>query len=181
MKYTPIKKIIAPKPTAGFAMLFAVLASSLLVSIGISIFNISLKQLMIATSERDSQTAYYASDSAQECALYWDIKVGAFPACLDDTCTTPSTTTNNTIVCNGEPIVLSFDRILGTDTYQDTISSFFKYSTTTVVAPDSGITITKEFFSGSPDYIKTSITSQGHNTGIVGRRVERGISQTHNN
>ncbi len=59
------------KSTSGFAMLYAVLVSSLLLAIGISIFNISIKELNIATSERDSQLAFYASDSAIECADDW--------------------------------------------------------------------------------------------------------------
>ncbi len=169
-----------PSIRKGFAMLFAVLASSLLVTIGISIFNISLKEIQIATSERDSQTAFYAADSAEECALYWDIKMGAFPSCLDSACLAPSTSTTDTITCNGTSTTISFAKT-DTYTYGATSSNFFMYSTTTVIAPTSGIIVSKQFFPGSPDYIQTTINAQGHNTGIYGRRVERGISQSHNN
>lgn len=58
----------------GFAMLFAVLVSSVLISIGISIFNITIKELSLSSSGRESQFAFYAADTGMECALYWDFK-----------------------------------------------------------------------------------------------------------
>lgn len=58
----------------GFAMLFAVLTSSVLLSIGLSIFNLTIKELLLSSSGRESQFAFYASDTGIECALYWDFK-----------------------------------------------------------------------------------------------------------
>ena len=58
----------------GFAMLFAVLVSSVLISISISIFNITLKELTLSSAGRESQFAFYAADSGMECAIYWDFK-----------------------------------------------------------------------------------------------------------
>jgi len=55
-------------------MLFAVLVSSVLISIGISIFNITVKELTLSSSGRESQFAFYAADTGMECALYWDFK-----------------------------------------------------------------------------------------------------------
>ena len=63
----------------GFALLFAVLMSSLLLTVGLSIFSIALKELSISTSGRQSQYAFYAADSGRECALYWDKKAGGVP------------------------------------------------------------------------------------------------------
>ena len=161
----------------GFAMLFAVLTASLLVAIGTSIFSISLKELMIATSAQDSQKAYYAADSAEECALYWDLKVGSFPTCIGpgNPCQR-STTTPTTIICNGNATTIP---AIDGSTYKNiyTIPTFFKYMG--VTDPDAGITITKEFLSAS-NIIQTTMIAQGHNTGILGRRVERGISQAYN-
>ena len=70
MKHT-FKKIITEK---GFAMLFSVLVSSLVLSVGLSIFNLTLKELVLSSSGRESQFAFYAADSGAECALYWDFK-----------------------------------------------------------------------------------------------------------
>ncbi len=58
----------------GFAMLYAVLVSSLLLSIGISIFNLTVKELVLSSSGRESQFAFYAADTGAECALYWDFR-----------------------------------------------------------------------------------------------------------
>ena len=55
-------------------MLFAVLVSSVLLSIGLSIFNLTIKELSLSSSGRESQFAFYAADSGAECALYWDFK-----------------------------------------------------------------------------------------------------------
>ena len=62
------------KISRGFALLFAVLAASLLLSIGLSIFNLTVKELSLSAYGRESQFSFYAADSGAECALYWDIK-----------------------------------------------------------------------------------------------------------
>ena len=62
------------KKSKGFALLFAVLASSLLLSIGLSIFTLTVKELNLSSYSRESQFSFYAADSGAECALYWDLK-----------------------------------------------------------------------------------------------------------
>jgi hypothetical protein len=62
----------------GFTILFAVLTSSLLLAIGISIFNVTYRELLLSSSARDSQFAIYAADTGIECALYWDSHGDAF-------------------------------------------------------------------------------------------------------
>ncbi len=57
----------------GFTMLIGVLVSSVLLSIALVIFNISLKQITLATVGKNSQIALFAADSGLECALYWDL------------------------------------------------------------------------------------------------------------
>ena len=56
----------------GYTLLFSVLVSSLLLAVGISILNISKKEFLLATSARDSSSAFYAADSGIEYALYHD-------------------------------------------------------------------------------------------------------------
>lgn len=58
----------------GFTVLYAVLVSSLVLAIGVSIFNIAFKQLVLSSQVRESQFAFYAADSGLECALYWDFQ-----------------------------------------------------------------------------------------------------------
>ena len=64
------------KENKGFALLFSVLISSLLLTIGLSIFSIALKELAISTASRQSIHAFYAADSGREYALYHDTKKG---------------------------------------------------------------------------------------------------------
>ncbi|MCX6717429.1 MAG: hypothetical protein NTU76_02010 [Candidatus Taylorbacteria bacterium] len=169
------------KSTTGFAMLFAVLISSFLIMIGISIFSISLKEVMISTSIRDSQTAFYAADSAGECALYWDIKgVGknsVFPSCLNETCATPSTDDSPKITCNGIEQQLFF--VKNSSTYSYSGNNFFKYSSSTIdTEPEADIIISKTF-NNTLSKIITTFDIKGHNTGESGRRVERGITRSY--
>jgi hypothetical protein len=67
----------------------AALVSSIVLSLGSSIFVIAQKQIMLSSLGRDSQFAFYAADTGAECALYWDVRYDAFgtstPA-LEPTC-----------------------------------------------------------------------------------------------
>jgi hypothetical protein len=61
------KKII--KKEKGFVILIAIVISSLLVSLGMFIANIAYKELILSTSAKDSQKAFFVADSVMECAL----------------------------------------------------------------------------------------------------------------
>ncbi len=174
------KRMSLKKKKSGFAMLFAVLVSSVLVAIGISMFSISLKELMVATSARDSEIAYYAADSAKECAKYWDIKERPFPPIdIYGTVHTDSSQSID-IICNGNathvPLLCSNNS--GIITCSGSLNLFFNFSSTTPkdpTLPSADISIAKVF-----DQVSligtTTLNVYGHNTGIPGRRVERGIS-----
>ncbi|MBU6390245.1 hypothetical protein KGQ31_01710 [Patescibacteria group bacterium] len=64
---------LRPKASRGFALLFAILASSVLISIALAIFNLSSREVVFSTFGRESQVAFYAADIGAECALYWDV------------------------------------------------------------------------------------------------------------
>lgn len=185
------------KTNNGFAVLFSIMLASFLITLGISIFSISLKETMITTSVRDSQIAYYIADSARECALYWDVKMGAFPACLGTDCSTNNTATEagviTKITCNGVDInksinpvdpdtFLKIAKLSGSPIYKsNVITNFFKASSTSNIPPMADMSVTKEWVGNdTTGYIRTIIDTWGHNTGIIGRRVERGIKQVNN-
>lgn len=85
----------------GFTLLFAVLVGSLLFSLGVAIANLTLKELAFSGAGKESETAFFASDSGTECALYWDLRVGnTFP-------NSNSAPRRSSIVCNGLALSLT--------------------------------------------------------------------------
>jgi len=74
----------------GFVLMYSVLVSSLLLSIGLAIFNISSKELQLSGAAKGSQFAFYAADSGLECVQYWESKSNAF-----------ATSTKTDITCGG--------------------------------------------------------------------------------
>lgn len=62
----------------GFTLLIAVVLTSVLLSVGLALLDIALKQVTLSSTARQSQYAFYAADSAMECALYWDQQQNAF-------------------------------------------------------------------------------------------------------
>lgn len=104
------------KQSKGFALLFAVLAASVLLSIGLSIFTITVKELALSSYARESQFSFYAADSGAECALYWDLKGNSgytFATSTGDTVGSSSITCGN----NTLPLTVS-----SSDAWDETIT-----------------------------------------------------------
>lgn len=156
------------KNNSGFALLFSVMVSSLLLTIGLSIFGIALKELAISTAARESIHAFFAADSGRECAIYWDIKRGHVP--------TFSNPSGQQITCGGQVIIFSPEatnnniasEIGGADSpikgLPDSLADFY-------------VKIVKNWTNEGAD-IMTTITSYGHDSSSDDR-VERAIEQTY--
>lgn len=65
-------------PVRGFTLLIAVVLTSVLLAIGLALLDIAYKQIVLSSTAKQSQYAFYAADSALECALYADQKLNAF-------------------------------------------------------------------------------------------------------
>lgn len=143
-------------------MLFAVLTSSMLLSIGLSIFNLTLKELELSSSGRESQAAFYAADSGVECALYWDI--------IEDVFATSSQSGSfpGGVSCAGQPINNGNVNVVTFGNFATTTFSFAPTNTSPI--PDNGtctlVTVSKRLDSGT-GLIKTEIQSRGYNVGYV--------------
>ncbi len=61
----------------GFTIFYASLIASLAVSIGLAIYDLTIRELQLSATANQSQQAIYAADSGAECALYWDIDCAA--------------------------------------------------------------------------------------------------------
>ena len=167
--YTSQKRIKVGKPPStlhpppsnnGFTLLVAVLISGVLLSVALAIFNITIKEILLSSSGRDSQFAFYAADSGAECALYWDQKGGGF-----------STSTAGSISCNNsdDPSLSNVGGV-GYDTamtFQFEVDGFC-----------SIVSVTK-----SETHPRTKIESKGYNTTcdntVNPRRLERAIRVTY--
>lgn len=62
------------------------MVSSLVLILGVAIFELVEKGVALSGLGRDSQFAFYAADTAAECALYWDVRYSYFSS------STPSVT-----------------------------------------------------------------------------------------
>ena len=66
-----------PRPyyssSKGFTLIIALLVTSIILSVGLAIANISYKQQILSSTQNDSLKAFYAADAGIECALYWDL------------------------------------------------------------------------------------------------------------
>lgn len=151
----------------GFAMLFAVLVSSVLLSIGLSIFNLTVKELLLSSSGRESQFAFYAADSGTECVLYWDFK-GQDIFATSSSSRTPSPAAPD---CAGQAININPSQTTGTSA-----TTKFSFQVPNGAAAPYCVTVlvTK---SVNNNIITTSVDSRGYNTcdSSDQSRVERAL------
>src|SRR4051812_30828309 len=62
----------------GFTLLIAIILSSVVLTVGLSLLDVAYKQVVLSSTAKQSQVAFYNADSALECALYYDQKFNAF-------------------------------------------------------------------------------------------------------
>ena len=70
--------MMTPEPQRGFALLIAVVLSSVALVLGISLLDIAYKQVLLASTAKQSHYAFYVADAALECALYHDQQLNTF-------------------------------------------------------------------------------------------------------
>ena len=162
-------------------MLFAVLVSSVLLSIGISIFSLTVKELALSASGRESQFSFYAADTGAECALYWDIKgIDVFatstdqrspnpsnPDCVDSVGSPQYITNGNYISRTPTSAATRFELVIPNADAQGVSAPYC-----------ATVTVTKTVSSG---IVSTSIDSRGYNTCVTTDlgRVERALKVTY--
>jgi Tfp pilus assembly protein PilX len=162
-------RYILYKKNKGFTVLFAVIVSALVLAIGISIANITLKQIRISSLGRESQIAFYSADSGAECVMYYDLVENIFATSSN------STPTNTIINCFGESVQIVFEPT----------ENFADRATSTVVISNAGaeaslcatVQIGKYDTNADTFVDKTIILSRGYNTcnSDSDRLLERGI------
>jgi Tfp pilus assembly protein PilX len=56
---------------AGFALLISMLVVGVVISVGLSILDLSIKQVRLSSDARESELAFHAANAGMECARYW--------------------------------------------------------------------------------------------------------------
>lgn len=165
---TPHSSPLVPR---GFVTLFAVLVAGLLLAVGISIYDITSKELIFTTVTRDSELAFYAADTGLECALKWDIRYDGAANYRSGSVFATSTHSlppTAGVLCNGIDVAAtpwSIDHTAGAATTTFTVT-FLPQNYCAVV------TVAK---SGYPSL--TSVVSRGYNLcdQTASGRVERAL------
>lgn len=163
------------KTKKGFTVLYAVLVSSLILSLGMGIVAITLKEVQLSGSGRDSQFAFYAADSGAECAFYWDLKGNYFA-----TSTVPAELNPSDMKCNEQTLTSnSWSDTVGNGDPTSATSTFHMYMVTkpggTGDSSQSCAIVNVNKYLNSADKIITVIDSRGYNTCDDNpRRLERG-------
>ena len=164
------------KNKGGFTIFFAMLVLGMVFGVGISIANLSQKQVVLSYFSKQSQAAFYAADTGGECARLWDLKNPENPASskfLNYGGTT-------TLLCAGQSVTVTKDEQAPVDTF---VSDF-----ELPLLPPGGISaeyaycakvrVIKYLTSG-----ETFITSRGSNlicsSPLSARKVERAIAITY--
>lgn len=62
------------KQQSGFALLMAIIVVGVVVSVGLTILDLTIKQLSLSTNSKDSETSLHAANAGLECAQYWRFK-----------------------------------------------------------------------------------------------------------
>lgn len=183
----------------GFVILIAIVVSSLLVSLGVFIANIAYKELVLSTSAKDSQKAFFIADSVIECALRYDFRDSGFVVNEQDYADRGYDVSSSQvkILCND--YLFSPDSISTTAATGTGVSAYFGNSfsvyyisyakdtdsdgivsdqeTLTQNAPYAKLEVIKEDIGGIND--KTILRAYGHNKYLGSGLVERALEVTY--
>jgi Tfp pilus assembly protein PilX len=185
MQYFMKKITKKSNQTGGFTVLYAMLIAALLLSIGISIYNVLLKDLSLSESASDSQIALFSAESGLECALYWDFKgtnVFATSTASGAFAGTANCGPNSTnIVQSGFPTNYSLPAtpwyLQEGANYATTTFTVYYVSGSSQVQTTGNCAIVSigKYVNGAS--VNTSVSSLGYNTcdNTSSRRVERGL------
>lgn len=147
----------------GFTLLTAVILSSVILSLGIALLDISYKQSILASSAKSSQYAFYAADSAMECVLYFDQQQLAF-----DYSTLPLAS----ITCNNQTINITN----GVNSIQNS-GALTRTTTFDIPCASGGATQQAHVVITKSSTNVTSIFATGYSSCLASdpRRIERGL------
>jgi hypothetical protein len=179
-----IQKKNDKKTEKGFILILTMLIVSVVLSISLSIFTITIKELVLSQYLAQSERAFVAADKAIECALFWD---RALPAQTWAGYFTPFSTSTeysfppsiNNVVCGptgvSSPASGRLNLAWGTPLEIDADSGRTEYTIVYTDGSSADVVVEK-------DGINTTVTSNGYNTSdsTSARRTQRTIVARYN-
>ncbi|HVW71936.1 MAG TPA: hypothetical protein VHB93_02170 [Candidatus Paceibacterota bacterium] len=170
---TGSNRTIRRKPQRGFALLVAIVLSSIAAVITFSLASLAYKNLLLASDATQSQFAFYAADSALECALQADKGNVSFQYQSN------ASPHDTTIKCEGRSVTLNAGQYNGTTV--EYYSNWFYINTTD--PSNSSITRCAKLTVYKDVNNTTSIYAEGLNLTCDAinnpRILERGIKATY--
>ncbi len=67
----PIKLSASKSNQQGFALLMTLIVVTVVIAIGLTVLDLSTKQVRLSTNAKDSEIAFHAANAGMECARYW--------------------------------------------------------------------------------------------------------------
>jgi len=88
----------------GFIVLIAVMVTTIILTVGIGVLNLALREFMLANVGRDSSKAFYATDTGIDCIFSYDISATnpTQPNFASPLRGVTNPDGNDSIVCNGQ-------------------------------------------------------------------------------
>lgn len=155
-------------------ILYSILVSTVIITIGLAVLEVMVQQLTLTSTERDSQIAFYAADTAMECALYWDIPQDVYNF---------QTGTGAGTRCNNFSPTVTKTSIAGTPKEYD-----FNFDVSLPNNSCAHVLVQKFTYGTAPELLATTtISTRGYNTpyttsctaAVSPRRLERGLRVTY--
>ena len=151
----------------GYTLLFAILVTSIVLAVSLSILSVSRKEFLLSTSARESAYAFYAADTGMECAHFYDSNTSMFSSTTSaPDFTSVPTPMSGVMKCAKNDI--GFPTPSGTvDSVpnQNTITSHFNVNIGGVACAAVDVVKTFTFVGTTTTGVTTSITSRGYNIG----------------
>ncbi|MBC7836833.1 hypothetical protein H7X87_03595 [Acetobacteraceae bacterium] len=168
-----------PVGRRGFTIFFAVLVASLSLSVGLAIYDLLVRELVLSQTVRESQYAIYAADTGIECALYWDSKAPVLNGATSvfgtsSTAGAAGWGSSASPFCTGQNISTLWGSVPppGSDANHAT-TTFTMYIT---AAGANGPCVRVEIGKYSVPTLRTSVEAHGYNTCATGGfKVERAL------
>jgi hypothetical protein len=143
----------------GFVILFAVVLTSIILSVSLGLADITYKEISFGTSAKNTGDAFFASDTGIECALYYDFKWVQTPFGDYENPFGYNGGDDLTLQCAGT----AFDFTDGYSTVGPW--EFILHNLGPSGKACSIVKVTKTPISGTPNQIQTKIISKGYNLG----------------